>query len=202
MQTTSRPRCLAHAKPRMLRIRVFKDVTTRTYRPALHNDPEHPLVPKSRPNWPEIVFGGGTASSRISRAVDRGELRKIGPALYTSHLHDPPAQVVERHRWAIVAHYAPNAVVTHRTAFEGRPSQDGTIFMTGPTSKRVDIPGLRLRVQKGPGPLAGDQPFVSGLTIASEPRVSAVSSSPPSIGTITSARCGRSRDRTRRCRSS
>ena len=126
---------------------------------------------KSRAGWPEIVFGGGSASSRISRAVARGELAKMGPALYTSNLKDPPERVVERHRWAVVAHYAPNAVVTHRTAFEGRPAQDGTVFMTGPVGKRLDIPGLRLRMEKGAGPLAGDQPFVNGLTIASEPRL-------------------------------
>jgi hypothetical protein len=125
---------------------------------------------KSRAGWSEIVYGGGRDSSRISRAVARGELTKIGPALYTPNQSDPPARVVERHRWPIVAHYAPNAAVTHRTAFEGRPSLDGTVFMTGPVGRRLDIPGLHLRVAKGPGPLAGDQPFVNGLTIASEPR--------------------------------
>lgn len=126
---------------------------------------------KSRSQWPEIVFGGGSASSRISRAVARGELAKIGPALYTSSQSEPPERIVERHRWAIAAHYAPSAVVTHRTAFEGRPAEDGTVFLTGPVGKRLDIPGLRLRMEKGPGPLAGDRPFVNGLSIASEPRL-------------------------------
>ncbi len=125
---------------------------------------------KSRGDWPEIMYGGGRESSRISRAVGRRELIKLGPALYTPNQSDPPARVVERHRWPIVAHYAPKAVVTDRTAFEGRPSPDGTVFMTGPVGRRLDIPGLHLRVRKGPGPLAGDQPFVNGLSIASEPR--------------------------------
>ena len=125
---------------------------------------------KSRAEWADIVFGGGSASSRISRAVARGELVKIGPSLYTPSGNDRPDRTVERHRWPIVAHYAPNAVVTHRTAFEGRAAEDGTVFMTGPVGKRLDLPGLRLRVEKGPGPLAGDQPFIAGLTIASEPR--------------------------------
>ena len=77
---------------------------------------------KSRLTWPEIVFGGGSESSRVSRGVARGELRKIGPALYTSNHTDAPARVVGRHLWEIAAHYAPNAVVSHRTAFEGSPS--------------------------------------------------------------------------------
>ena len=126
---------------------------------------------KPRAPWPEIVFGGGTGSSRVSRAVARGELRKIGPALYTSNLADDAARVVGRHVWEIVAHYVPGAVVSHRTAFEGRPSQDGTVFMTSSVGKRLDLPGLRLRVNKGPAALPGDQPFVNGLGLASEARL-------------------------------
>lgn len=126
---------------------------------------------KTRPNWPEIVHGGGKDSSRVSRGVSKNELRKIGPALYTSNLSESPARVVGRHLWEIVAHYAPGAVVSHRTAFEGRPSQDGTVFLTSAISKRLDLPGLRLRAQKGPGALPGDGPFVHGLLLASEPRL-------------------------------
>lgn len=126
---------------------------------------------KPRVPWPEIVFGGGTASSRVSRGVARGQLRKIGPTLYTSNLADEPALIVSRHLWEIAAHYAPGAVVSHRTAFEARPGQDGTAFMTSSASKRLDVPGLRLRVNKGPTALPGDQPFVNGLLIASEARL-------------------------------
>lgn len=53
---------------------------------------------KTDKTWPEIVFGGGQASPRISRAVARGELVKIGPALYTPNRIDPPERVVDRHR--------------------------------------------------------------------------------------------------------
>jgi len=126
---------------------------------------------KPRVSWPEIIVGGGTGSARVSRGVARGELRKIGPALYTSNLADDPALIVARHLWEIAAHYAPGAVVSHRTAFEARPSPDGTVFMTSSTTKRLDIPGLRLRVYKGPAALPGDQPFVNGLLLASEARL-------------------------------
>jgi Fic/DOC family len=121
--------------------------------------------------WAEIVFGGGNESGRVSRAVKKGQLRKIGPALYTSNHSDPTAKVVGRHVWEIVAHYAPGTVVSHRTAFAGRPSDDGTVFMTGSTGKRLDVAGLHLRVRKGPSALPGDQPFVGGLFLASEPRL-------------------------------
>lgn len=126
---------------------------------------------KTRLNWPEIVYGGGKESSRVSRGVSKKELRKIGPALYTSNLSESAARVVGRHLWEIVAHYTPGAVVSHRTAFDGRPSQDGTVFLTSSVNKRLDLPGLRLRVQKGPGSLPGDRPFVNGLLLASEPRL-------------------------------
>jgi len=128
-------------------------------------------VAKTSASWAEIVFGGGNESGRVSRAVKKGQLRKIGPALYTSNHSDPTALVVGRHVWEIVAHYAPGTVVSHRTAFDGRPSDDGTVFMTGAIAKRLDVAGLHLRVRQGPGALPGDQPFVGGLFLASEPRL-------------------------------
>lgn len=107
----------------------------------------------------------------MSRAVARGELRKLGPALYTPNLTDPPEQIVARHLWEIVARDVPGSVVSYRTAFTGRPGPDGTVFLSGPVSRRLDLPGLRLRVLKGPGPLPDDRPFVGGLVLASEPRL-------------------------------
>jgi hypothetical protein len=91
--------------------------------------------------------------------------------LYTSNLADDPALIVSQHLWKIAAHYAPGAVVSHRTAFEARPGPDGTVFMTSSASRRLDIPGLRLRVSRGPTALPGDQPFVNGLLLASEARL-------------------------------
>jgi hypothetical protein len=128
-------------------------------------------VPKSSITWLEIVFGGGSASQAIHRAVVADRLRKIGPTLYTSNFTEADETIITRHLWEIVAHYVPGGVVSRRTAFMGRPAADGTVFLTGPAGRRLDLPGLHLRVEKGPGPLAGDTPFVHGLLLASEPRL-------------------------------
>jgi hypothetical protein len=51
--------------------------------------------------FPEIVLADRAASSRISRAVAAGKLRKIGPRLYSSNLDEPLEQLARRLAWEI-----------------------------------------------------------------------------------------------------
>jgi hypothetical protein len=51
-----------------------------------------------------------------------------------------------------------------------RPTQGGTIFLTGPSNRVVELPGLRVRLLAGPGQLPGDTPFLQDLWKASEAR--------------------------------
>jgi hypothetical protein len=92
----------------------------------------------------------------------------------------------------VVALYAPGGVVGYRTAIEGKPTADGTVFLSGPTLRRIDLPGLRVRVVPGPDALEGDREFIGGLRLASRARA-LLESLRPSRARATEAR-GLSRD--------
>ncbi len=123
-----------------------------------------------RGQWPAVLLSTADISARVRRDVAAGTLREIGLRLYTSNLHDPLETVVHRHLWRIVGLLAPGATISARTALEARPAGDGTVFLTGPVRYERDLPGLRIRMSKGPGALDGDRPFLDGLNIASVPR--------------------------------
>jgi hypothetical protein len=62
-----------------------------------------------------------------------------------------------------------SGVISDRTGFELRPV-DGSLCLIGAYARDIDLPGLRIRVRKGPPRLDGDQDFMDGLVLASEPR--------------------------------
>ena len=114
----------------------------------------------------------GTARNKdvVSRARARGEIRRIRRGLYTTDLVTPLPQLVRRHLWEIVRLVAPGSVVGYRTAIELTPSPEGVVHLVGRTERRVEIHGTRIWVHKGPGPLEGDQPFMTSLYLASPAR--------------------------------
>ncbi|HEU4454219.1 MAG TPA: Fic family protein [Longimicrobium sp.] len=119
---------------------------------------------------PEVFLGSAESSRAISEAVRGGTVRKLGPRLYTRNTSEPPEDVVRRNLWLIVGLLFPDAVVSHRTALEARPTPRGTVFLTGPYDRQVELPGLRIRQIKGAGPLEGDNRFVQTLWLASPAR--------------------------------
>lgn len=123
-------------------------------------------------DWPEIVFGSSNSrvSQAIRRAVSVGDLRKIAPRLYTSNLSDTPEAIIKRHLYAILGEHYPGAVLSHRTALEGGLSSEGSIVLTYKYTKRIQLPGIIIRLVKGLGPQAGDTPFINKLFLASRER--------------------------------
>jgi hypothetical protein len=119
---------------------------------------------------PEVFLSTAELSPVVTRAARRGKVRKLGPRLYTSNLSDAPEAVIHRNLWPVVGLLFPDTVVSHRTALEAKPTPAGTVFVTGAYDRVVELPGLRVRQLKGPGPLDGDNRFVQSLWIASQPR--------------------------------
>ena len=118
----------------------------------------------------EVFLSTRDTSKRTSEAVAAGRARKIGPRLYTGNMADQPEVIVRRNLWPVVSLLAPGAVIGYRTAIEMAPAPDGTVFLTGATRNgQVSLPGLRIRLISGPGPLEGDQPLFN-LHIASRAR--------------------------------
>lgn len=114
------------------------------------------------PELPEIFRPSEYAA--VSRATARGELRRLERGLYTTNL-DEPAERLIRRRWLEVAPlYFPGSVVVDRSAVDGRPAEDGSLFLDAAPKGRAgtkELPGLVLRYRPGPGPISSDMPFGS-----------------------------------------
>lgn len=105
---------------------------------------------------------------QIRRRAEAGELRQIVERVYTSNLHDDLATVVKRNVWYILPHLFPNTVMTSRTGAKVgvyQPEKNGTsyVFLAGPYSPRVvNLPGMEVRLIRGPSALPGDTPMTTG----------------------------------------
>jgi hypothetical protein len=112
---------------------------------------------------PELFRPGTNDADAAARAVRRGELRRLARGLYTWNL-DEPAESLLRRRWIdAAALYFPGAVIVARSAVEGHPADDGSLFLDAGSHKSkpspVSLPGLLLKPRWGPGPQPGDMPF-------------------------------------------
>lgn len=123
---------------------------------------------------PEVFSSSAETSRAVGAAVKRGQARKVGPRLYTRNTDDPLEDVVRRNWQRISAAYFPGAVVVDRSAFEAKPSDDGSLFLdAGPdysARRPVRLPGLTLRARKGVGPVEGDIPFMEDLHFSGQAR--------------------------------
>ena len=120
----------------------------------------------------EIIFGTSksTEAKRLRRLLESKQARRIASRIYTTNLTDPPEMIIRENVYPILGHLFPNTVISYRTALEGGPTKSGEVFLSGPYSRKVKLPGLTVTVLKGP--LAGeeDKPFMENLFMASEPR--------------------------------
>lgn len=107
-----------------------------------------------------LVFGSPdpARSGEISRAVKARRLRKLAPKIYTDDLRSSPEEIIRRNRLEICARFYPGAVISHRSALEARVSPAGKFHLTvpGAVAPVRKLPGLEIRLWKGPGPQSGD----------------------------------------------
>lgn len=111
--------------------------------------------------------------TRLARLQREGRLRRLREGVYTDDFVSPLDVVVRREILSILAILVPDAVVSHRSALESGFTATGDLFLTGTYRRRLALPGVTLRIEKGTGPLADDirlnTPFGPGYR-ASEPR--------------------------------
>ena len=120
----------------------------------------------------EIIFGSSdpNVSRLINQKEKNGELRKVAPRIYTTNLVDSLENIVRRNLMDILVYRYPNALISHRSAKEMRPTETGDFFLTNSTTRRVtDLPGIILNFVKGPKASAHDIPFM-GMYISGEHR--------------------------------
>lgn len=109
-------------------------------------------------------------SRQIMKLKREGRIVKIAPRVYTSNMNDTPEHIIRRNIFYILGKLYPKAVISHRSAFEVRPTSGGDIFLTYIYTRNVKMPGVTVHLMEGPGGLSSDSPFIEGLYVSSEAR--------------------------------
>lgn len=96
----------------------------------------------------EVMFPGDDAvlQRAMARRVDAGSLRRIYSGVYTSNMDSPLEAVVLRNWAAIISYLLPSAVLAYRSALEHRPVEGVIHLRRGRTRRRLELPGLIVRV--------------------------------------------------------
>jgi hypothetical protein len=98
-----------------------------------------------------------TQGRRLQRLAAAGQLRRLYPGVYTDDLVQPLESIVRRELFTLCSLVAPGSVISHRSAVEGgRPTVAGNLFLTGANRRDFELPGVKLRMTKGVGPLDSD----------------------------------------------
>lgn len=127
---------------------------------------------KSLANVMEIVMATSDKSLSTKRTsmIKEGLLRKIAPKIYTTNLEDEPDVIIRRNIFYILGQLYPQAVISHRSAYELKPTADGDIYLTYSYSKNISLPGLKIHLMEGPKGTEHDMPFIENLYISSSER--------------------------------
>ena len=120
----------------------------------------------------EIIFASSekSESKRITGLLKEKLIRKIAPRIYTANLKEQPASIIKRNWYLILARLFPQALLSHRSALEFKPTPKGHIFLTRSYASDIKIPGLTIHFLKGPDHIEGDNPFFESLYASQEAR--------------------------------
>lgn len=117
-----------------------------------------------------IIATGDDLGERPDRAVAAGRARQIVRGLYTTDMQRPLEQIVRDTIWDVVGKVINDALITDRSAGP-TPLEGDTLFVISAQRTRdLMLPGLRVAVRDGTGPLEDDPPWPGGLHRASIPR--------------------------------
>lgn len=122
---------------------------------------------RRRPVW---AFSERELGERPGRAVAAGRARPVVRGVYTSDLTTPLPRLVRAHLWELLSHFVPDALIVDRSA--GPMLFEGDVLFVSSQARARDLllPGLRVDVRRGHGPLADDPLWMGGLHRSSVPR--------------------------------
>ena len=127
---------------------------------------------EKNPQLPEVLIASSDKklSAMITRLKKEEKIRKIAARVYTSNLTDTPENIVGRNLYKIIGQLYPGALISHRSAFELRPSAQGHFYLTYAYTKNITLPGVTLHLIAGPKPISIDIPYLDGLFISNPAR--------------------------------
>lgn len=88
-------------------------------------------------------------SAKITSLKKEGKIRKIATRIYTSNLLEEPADIIKRNSLELLSALYPEAILSHRSAFEMKPTDNGHIFATYKYTKNIILPGLTIHLLAG-----------------------------------------------------
>jgi hypothetical protein len=123
-------------------------------------------------NISEIIMAtqNKVKSAEMKAMMKEGTLRKIAPKVYTTNMDDAPEEVIRRNIFFILGQLYPQAVISHRSSFELKPTAEGDIYLTYTYTKNVTLPGIKVHLMQGPKGTEHDMPFIENLYISSAER--------------------------------
>jgi len=120
--------------------------------------------------WPDIVFSDQADRAVLSRAVQRGTLRRLATGIYSGAVDADPMEVARRHWREILAHALPGAVIADRSARSGRPGEDGVLTVIHGRRRPLEVAGLRIMPRRDPAMEEGVENLPDGLRTSSTAR--------------------------------
>lgn len=121
----------------------------------------------------ELAFATASNRSHLSRLAKAGRALRLASGVYAVGAKLPPEEVVRQHRFVLINHFWPTAVLCGRTALAGGLPVDGWMFVAHPDPQRLAplrLPNLQIGVEVGPGFLPGDMEMPQGLAISGTAR--------------------------------
>lgn len=116
----------------------------------------------------ELIFATSdkAESKRLTLLIKNNKVRKIATRVYTTNMDDEPEVIVRRNLFTILGRLYPKAVISHRSAFEFKPTPSGHIFLTYIYTRKVSLPGITVHLMEGMGGMPEDTPFIEGLYLS------------------------------------
>lgn len=120
----------------------------------------------------EIVMATSVKSDSTRRTsmLKEGTLRKIATKVYTTNMDEEPEVIIKRNLFYILGQLFPHAVISHRSAYELKPTESGDIYLTYTYTKNIKLPSITVHLMQGPMGTEHDMPFIENLFISSAER--------------------------------
>jgi hypothetical protein len=117
-----------------------------------------------------LVFADQANTAVLTRAAQRGTLRRLARGIYTSDLTADPEAIVRRHLWRLVAHEFPGAVIADRSVRAGGMPDGGSLYVVHSRRRPLELPGVTINPRRGTGQVLGDMSLPDGLWMSSTQR--------------------------------
>src|SRR3989339_324399 len=120
----------------------------------------------------ELIFSSMDRQEnyKISKMLQEKKIRKIAPRIYSTNLEEAPSAIVKRNILEILGNLYPSAVLSHRSAFEFKPTATNNIFVSFSYTKKIKLPGVTINFLEGKGPVEGDNKLFGELFVSSKER--------------------------------